>query len=101
MGTSNSINDGVVTLKDAFMVIKRDSGYFILKSPLAYHDIRNKTITSETGIMESYELNHNSTLIEPPKGIAHYEYENLLMQVGEKLNFKAEKMTWDTFDDEN
>ena len=54
MGTTNSINDGIVTLEEAFVLIKRDSGYLILKSPLVYHDLKSKTITSEAGTMESY-----------------------------------------------
>ena len=102
MGSTNSINDGIVTLKDAFVLIKRDSAYLMLKSPLVYHDLNSKTITAETGTMESFKLNHNSDLLIHPKKIIHMEYKYLHLKfTGDKLSYKAEDMTWDIVDDEN
>jgi beta-lactamase regulating signal transducer with metallopeptidase domain len=57
MGTKNMINDRVVTLENAYILSRPDNnGYFILKSPLAYHDLDKNTISGDDGIMETYNL---------------------------------------------
>ena len=99
MGTTNSIKDGIVTLEDAFILIKRDSAYLMLQSPLVYHDISGKTITAETGIIDSYEMNHNSNFLQDAEKVVHSDYKKLYLTLnGDKLNYKAENMTWDIVD---
>jgi len=46
MGTKNTINNRIVTIENAFFLIKTSNDeYFILKSPLAYHDLDKNIIT--------------------------------------------------------
>lgn len=56
MGAENSINNKIVTLKDAVFIIKPNSGgYIILKSPLAYHNLNTNRIEGEKGSIEIYK----------------------------------------------
>jgi len=57
MGSSNSIDNGVVTLTDALFIIRQNDGYWILKSPLAYHDLDKNTIRGDEGIVETFKYN--------------------------------------------
>jgi beta-lactamase regulating signal transducer with metallopeptidase domain len=55
MGTTNSVDDKMVTLKNAIFLIRRDSNeYIIIKSPLAYHNLDKKIIKAEDGTLEKY-----------------------------------------------
>ena len=51
MGTTNSVDNKIVTLENAFFLIKSDSdSYTIIKSPLAYHDIEKKLIRGDKDV---------------------------------------------------
>jgi hypothetical protein len=90
MGTKNSINnDKVVTLENAFILTEPDSnGYFILKSPLAYHDLDKNRITGDDGIIERY--NPKSEDIKP---IESLHLKNFIIQFGgTKPNIEAKEI---------
>ena len=79
MGTTNSINNRVVTLKNAFFLLKPDSdGYFIIKSPLAYHDLDKNIIKGDEGIMERYDLKSEDT-----KAIKTYSFKDFAISIGD------------------
>jgi len=62
MGTKNTINNRIVTLENAFFLIKTNNDeYFILKSPLAYHDLDKNIITCDKGTMETYKIKSEDT----------------------------------------
>lgn len=62
MGSSNSIEDRIVTLTDALFIFGGDNDrYVILKSPLAYHDLNKNTIRADEGIVETYQYNAEDT----------------------------------------
>jgi Antirepressor regulating drug resistance, predicted signal transduction N-terminal membrane component len=62
MGTKNTINNRMVTLENAFFLIKTNNDeYFILKSPLAYHDLDKNIITCDKGTMETYKIKSEDT----------------------------------------
>jgi hypothetical protein len=88
MGTKNMINNRVVTLENAFILTRPDSaGYFILKSPLAYHDLDKNTIKGSDGIMETYNL--KSKDIKP---ISTLHMKNFIVQFGgTNPNIEAEE----------
>jgi hypothetical protein len=83
------INDRVVTLENAFILSRPDSaGYFIIKSPLAYHDLDKNTIKGEVGIIEMYNLKSGD--IKPTQTL---HFKNFIIQFGgTKLNIEAEEM---------
>lgn len=55
MGTENSIDNKIATLKDAVFVIKTaKGGYILIKSPLAVHNLNTNRIDGETGTIEIY-----------------------------------------------
>lgn len=57
MGSTNSINNRIVTLENAFFLLKPvGDKYTIIRSPIAYHDLDKNIIEAEEGIMESYSL---------------------------------------------
>jgi hypothetical protein len=89
MGTKNSITNRVVTLENAFILSRPDSvGYFILKSPLAYHDLDKNTVKGEDGIIEMYNLKSGD--IKPTQTL---HFKNFIIQFGgTKLNIEAEEM---------
>jgi hypothetical protein len=89
MGTKNSINDRVVALENAFILSRPDNaGYFIIKSPLAYHDLDKNTIKGEDGIIEMYNLKSGD--IKPTQTL---HFKNFIVQFGgTKLNIEAEEM---------
>jgi len=88
MGTKNSINNRVVTLENAFFLTKPDSvGYYIIKSPLAYHDLDKNLISGDTGIMERYNLKS-----EEIKSINTLHFKDFMIRVGNdspKFDLKA------------
>jgi hypothetical protein len=89
MGTKNSINGRVVTLENAFILSRPDSsGYFILQSPLVYHDLDKNTVKGDDGIMEMY--NPKSEDLKPTQTL---HFKDFIIQFGgTKLNIKAEVM---------
>ena len=57
MGTTNSINDKIVTLKNALFIIKKNADkYDIIRSPLAYHDLKRNGIKADKGSIETYSF---------------------------------------------
>jgi len=56
MGENNSINDGVCTLTNAYVII-RDSidNYLIIESPLLYHDFNRELLITNSGTMKMYK----------------------------------------------
>ena len=71
MGTTNSINNRIVTLENAFFLIRSDSDrYVIIKSTLAYHDLDKNVIEGENVTMDEYRFNstdHNPFLTTSAK----------------------------------
>lgn len=56
MGSTNSISNGIATLKDAFFLIKiGGDDYTIIRSPLAYHDLETNTISGAECTVEVYD----------------------------------------------
>jgi BlaR1 peptidase M56 len=56
MGSSNSIENSVVTLTDAFFLIRESENlYTFIKSPLATHDLESNMIKGSEAIFESYD----------------------------------------------
>jgi hypothetical protein len=89
MGTKNSITNRVVTLENAFILSRPDSvGYFILKSPLAYHDLDKNTVKGEDGIIEMYNLKSGDI---KPTQTCHFK-DFIIQFGGTKLNIEAEEM---------
>jgi len=63
MGTKNSIDNKIVTLENAFFLIRTDSNnYMIFRSPLAYHDLDSNIIIGEEGSLEKYSLKSKDTI---------------------------------------
>lgn len=57
MGTTNSIKDRVVTLENAFILVRIDADeYKIIKSPLAYHNLDKNIIECDEGTVISYDF---------------------------------------------
>jgi hypothetical protein len=90
MGTSNSVNNRRVTLKDALFLIRSDGDkYTIIRSPLAYHDLDKKYITGEVGLFETYSLKQKD--LNP---IEKIEMKNFKYQINDRENsFRADKFT--------
>lgn len=60
MGETNSINNGVCTLTNAFIII-RDSidNYMIIESPLIIHDFNNEVIKTNSGTLKKFKKDSN------------------------------------------
>jgi hypothetical protein len=79
MGSTNSIDNKIVTLEDAIFIIKQSSDkYLIIRSPLAYHNLTTKMIEGKEGNFEVY--NFNSSDLKP---IETYSLQNFKYQVSE------------------
>jgi hypothetical protein len=77
MGTKNTINNRIVTIENAFFLIKTSNDeYFILKSPLAYHDLDKNIITCDKGTMDTFKIKSEDT--EP---IEKRSFEKLKLQI--------------------
>jgi hypothetical protein len=88
MGSSNSIENRVVTLKDALFIVKRDNDeYTIIKSPLAYHNLDKNIIKGEKGTYETY--NFSDKELKPLKVLEMkqfmYEIDNSHLKAGEAV----------------
>jgi hypothetical protein len=58
MGTTNSIDNRIVTLENAFFLVRSDSDrYVIIKSSLAHHDLDKNIIEGENITMDEYRYN--------------------------------------------
>jgi hypothetical protein len=79
MGSTNSVDNKVVTLKDAIFIIKQSSDkYLIIRSPLAYHNLTTKIIEAKEGTFETYSFNSSDL-----KPIEKYSLQNFKYQVSE------------------
>jgi hypothetical protein len=79
MGSTNSIDNKVVTLEDAIFIIKQSSDkYLIIRSPLAYHNLTTKMIEGKEGAFETYSFNSSDL-----KPIEKYSLQNFKYQVSE------------------
>ncbi len=83
MGSTNSIDENnVVTLTDAFFLIRKDEGaYAILRSPSATHNLESGIISGEEGILESYEFYQSD-----PEPIGQMEMKNFKYQLVENTH---------------
>lgn len=81
MGTENSIDDRIATLKDAVFVIKTaKGGYILIKSPLAVHNLNTNRIDGETGTIEIYAS------LKDTKPIKAYTLKKFNYQIRNKEN---------------
>ncbi len=88
MGTQNSIDNQVVTIKDAFFLIKsNDNEYIIIKSPVAYHHLDNNQIEASEGTVETYRFNSKEV-----KPVSILNFKNLRYQLGSPSKFEADKV---------
>jgi hypothetical protein len=79
MGTKNTINNRIVTLENAFFLIKNSNGeYYILKSPLAYHDLDKNIITCDKGTMETFKIKSEDT-----ESFEKQSFEKLKLQIND------------------
>lgn len=87
MGSTNSIDaDNVVSLKDAFFVIRKGSDHYaFLRSPLAKHDLNTGIIYGDEGILETY--NYKSKSLEPESVMKMINFRYLMK--GDKHDIKA------------
>ena len=89
MGTTNSIKDRVITLENAFILVKIDANeYRIIKSPLAYHDLNKNIIEAEEGTIETFSF--NSEDINPNEKVFFKKVKCQLN--GEKPKFEVKKV---------
>ncbi len=91
MGTSNSINDRIVTLKDALFLIKtNNNAYTLIKSPLAYHDLDKNIIKGEKGLFETYSISQKDLKPQKVIELKQFEYE-----IDNSYYLKAEEAVWE------
>lgn len=89
MGSTNSIDNNIVTLTDAVVIYKgNDTTYQILKAPLVYHDLKTNIIKAESGKLETYSF--NSKEVNP---IQMMTFKNIKIQFGRKSLFKADEVS--------
>lgn len=86
MGSSNSIENRIVTLTDALFIIRQNDGYLILKSPLAYHDLDKNTISGDLGVMETFKYNSEDT-----SPIKRSSYKKFIFEVQKDSRIKIFK----------
>jgi hypothetical protein len=56
MGETNSVNNGICTLTNAFVILKEKSGnYIVIESPLITHDFNKELIITNSGTMTVYK----------------------------------------------
>ena len=88
-GLQTLITDRVVTLENAFMLVKIDANeYRIIKSPLAYHDLDKNIIEAEEGTIETF--NFNSEDINPIEKVFFKKVKCQL--TGEKPKFEVKEV---------
>lgn len=76
MGSSNSIEDGVVTLTDALFIIRNEGeAYTILRSPLAYHNLETNTIEGAEGTIDIYDPSEGGIDSKGTVGLFKYKYK--------------------------
>ena len=92
MGTKNSINNKIVTLENAFFLIRtNDDNYHILKSPLAFHDLDKNIISCDDGIIETFSFNSNNI-----KPLHKKIFKKLILKIGDtNLSYEADFVNLD------
>lgn len=79
MGSTNSIDNKIVTLEDAIFIIKQSADkYLIIRSPLAYHNLTTKMIEGKEGTFEIYTFNSSDL-----KPIEKYSLQDFKYPVSE------------------
>jgi len=62
MGDTNSVNNSVCTLTNAFVILRDKSGnYSIIESPLLIHDFKKELIITNEGTMKVYKKDSKPT----------------------------------------
>lgn len=76
MGETNSIKDGICTLKNAFVILREKSGnYIIIESPLITHDFNKELIITNSGTLTVYK---KDAFPNEPVAIVHIQNMELL-----------------------
>ena len=76
MGTTNSISNRIVTLENAFFLLKPEGDkYTIIRSPKAYHDLDKNIIEAEEGTMESFSLKSKDLKPSETFSFAYIKYQ--------------------------
>ncbi|MGV8096911.1 MAG: M56 family metallopeptidase [Mangrovibacterium sp.] len=91
MGSSNSIENGIVTLTDALFIIRENYGYMILKSPLAYHDLDKNTISADEGVVETFKDNSPSMIISYKKFIFKLQKDKSIAMTAKEMRAEKKK----------
>jgi hypothetical protein len=61
MGSTNFVDNKIVTLENAFFLIKDSDRYTIIKTPLAYHDIDKNIIKGDKDVtIEVYKYSDDN-----------------------------------------
>jgi hypothetical protein len=92
MGSTISIDENnVVTLKDAFFLIRTDeSSYSILRSPFAKHNLETNIISGMEGSLDTYDLHQAE-----PEPLNYYKMTNFSFQlVKNGVNITADYIEW-------
>jgi len=81
MGTTNSIDNDVVTLTDAIVVFKQnDTTYCILKAKVAHHNLKTNLIEADKATWENYKFNSAET-----KATESFFADKIWFQLGSPL----------------
>lgn len=90
MGTTNSVDNGVARLENAVFIMKDgDEKYIIIKSPLAFHNLKTNLIEGKEGVIEYYSFSSKST--KPAQTIEMKDFQYQIEGSGHK--WKAENST--------
>ncbi len=82
-GSNITIENQVVTLTDAIFIVKRGNDrYSIIKSPLAYHDLRKNIIKGGKATVETYSLDLKKS-VQVEKKVGNINFD---LQIGEKYD---------------
>ena len=90
MGSKITLDNRIITLENALFIIRNEStSYTIIKSPLAYHDLDNKTIKGIDGTMDKYYFKSE----EIKSHITHYLLNTFIYHLGNnKPKFEAKEI---------
>lgn len=55
LGSTISIENRVVTLTDALIIVRKNDGYSLIKSPLAYRELDKKILNGDKVVIENYK----------------------------------------------
>jgi hypothetical protein len=87
MGSTNSIDNNIVRLDNAFFLIRQgDDKYLIIRSSLAYHDLKKNIIEGADGTIETYSFKSKDT-----KPLETFASKNFKYQLKDS-SYKAERI---------